>query len=79
MSAEANETYGKKGLAGCPLNKSGSGFIELTFADGFEFNNSSLAAGIVIKVDGVEYSLDHLLQTQAGADDLEQRPYALLL
>lgn len=36
---------------------SGSGTIDLTFADGFEFNYASLAAGLVLKVDGVEYAL----------------------
>ncbi|MNE37249.1 hypothetical protein D3C80_1310930 [compost metagenome] len=36
---------------------SNSGYILLTFADGFDVNYSSLSAGLVIKVDGVEYAL----------------------
>lgn len=36
---------------------SGGGSIELTFAQGFDFNSSSLASGMVLKVDGVEYAL----------------------
>lgn len=36
---------------------SSQGTINLSFADGFEFDYASLAAGMVLKVDGVEYAL----------------------
>ncbi|SDG56996.1 S-layer homology domain-containing protein [Fontibacillus panacisegetis] len=36
---------------------SNSSTINLTFADGFDFNYASLSAGLVLKVDGVEYAL----------------------
>lgn len=36
---------------------SGRGAIYLTFADGFDFSYANLSAGLVLKVDGVEYAL----------------------
>lgn len=45
---------------------SSKGTISLTFADGFEFNYASLAAGMVLKVDGVEYALRGFTVSKIG-------------
>ncbi|WP_127534020.1 S-layer homology domain-containing protein [Paenibacillus kobensis] len=42
---------------GTPTASYAAGRLSLAFADGFEKGNESIAAGLVIKVDGVEYAL----------------------